>query len=100
MIDMKVSESEKKDMSQMSVLNDTPDYPYQLKISLNDESFKKLNIPLPQVGQKMILSAVVTVVSVEQEKYQGDKISNEVELQIIAMDLKAQSQKPPEEVIY
>lgn len=88
MIDMKISDMEKKEMASPSVLNDTADYPYGLRIHLDPESFKKLNIGVPKIGTKMVMECVVEVMSVNAESYKGDEKKYSCGLQITAMEVE------------
>lgn len=94
MIDMKLSEMDKKENEVTSVL-EKPDYPYGLRLYLDPDSVKKLNLKEPKIGEKMMLMGIVEVVSINSE---DDKIS--VSLQIKEMDLKSKSDKSAEEVLY
>lgn len=88
MIDMKISDMEKKEMSAPSVLNDTANYPYGLRIHLDPESFKKLGIEVPEVGEKFLLHATVEVMSVNAESYKGYEKKYSCGLQIMDMELE------------
>lgn len=88
MISTKMSELEKKEDSQVSVLMDTPDYPYGLELQVEADLFRKLNITeAPEIGEEYTMLAKVKVSSVRAEKTalgQGFCAS----LQIVEMDLK------------
>lgn len=99
MIDMKITEEEKKEQQQVSVLDDAANYPYGLKIQLDSESFAKLGIPVPQIGQKMKMMAMVEVCSLSQNNYKGDAKEVEVSLQITDMEI-VKPEKQAHEVIY
>jgi hypothetical protein len=88
MIDMKISDMEKKEMATPSVLNDTADYPYGLRIHLDPESFKKLGIGVPKIGTKMVMECVVEVMSGNAETYKGDEKKYSCSLQITSMDVE------------
>lgn len=92
MIDMKISEQEKKDQAEVSVL-DTSNYPYGLKINLDSKSMKKLNMPTPQVGQKMMIECEVEVTSVYADNIKGDEKEVSCCLQIVAMEIGEESGK-------
>lgn len=69
-----------------------PAYPYGLRLCLNDEVLKKLGIStLPAINDRMVLHALVEVVSVSEYKSQeadGDtQESRSVDLQITDMEL-------------
>lgn len=100
MIDMKISEMEKKDMSETSVLNDTSNYPYSLRIHLGPEEVAKLQLKDPQIGQKLKLDAMVEVVAVSTENTKGDESKLSVTIQIKEMDFESPEQGKAEEVMY
>jgi hypothetical protein len=78
---MKMSKKEKKD-SMPTAVSDTPDYPYGLRLSLNDEALKKLGIKsLPKVGSKMHVLAVGEITSVSQHESAGHE-DRHVEIQL------------------
>lgn len=90
MINMKTSKKEADLVASESM--DSPEYPYGLRISLDNESLEKLGITkLPDVGEQMHLVAHVTVQSVSAYEHQGDTPSRSVELQITDMAMG----KPP-----
>lgn len=71
--------------------SEQPEYPYGLRINLDEESLKKLGTTeLPEVGQGMSLKAQVEVASVSQ--YDNDKGKHrEMSLQITDMELNTQA---------
>lgn len=102
MIDMMLTEEElKNEHGPESVVMDKAKYPYGLKINLDSKSVKKLNMDLPQVGEKFIMLAKVEVCSVYKDEHYGDDSVN-VGLQIIEMDLqkKQDSQEDIGEKLY
>jgi len=99
MMDMKLSEMEKKEGEIKSVL-EKPSYPYGLRIYLDPESVKKLGLKDPQVGEKMMLHAHVEVMSVNAEAVTGDAKQVYVGLQIVEMDLDSHEEEKAEDVIY
>lgn len=88
MIDMKISEMEKKENEVVSVL-DSSSYPYGLRIYLDPDSVKKLGLKDPQVGDKMSLVGIVEIMSVNAEVIKGDEKELSVGLQIKEMDLES-----------
>lgn len=102
MIDMKITESEKKDASLLSVVDDRPNYPYGLEIRLDSETIKKLNLKDPQVGQKMMMEAMVEITSVSSTNFKGDEKKYTVNMQITQMELedKDSDDKPAESYVY
>ncbi len=84
---MKRTKSEKKEGTEMACgPGDQEDFPYGLRIHLNDEEISKLDIPLPEVGSAMVLIANVKVISVRESADENGKDRN-VELQITEMEL-------------
>lgn len=65
----------------------TPDYPYGLKLYLNDAILDKLGIEdLPALGAEMTITAKVRVTAVSSREA-GDDADQNMELQITAMSL-------------
>ncbi len=100
MIDMKISEIEKKDMAETSVLNDSANYPYSLRIYLGPEEVSKLQLKNPQIGQKMQLEAMVEVVAVSSENTKGDESKVSVTIQIKEMMFESPDEEKAEEKLY
>lgn len=100
MIDMKITEIEKKDMAETSVLNDSSNYPYSLRIYLGPEEVSKLQLKDPQIGQKMQLEAMVEVVAVSSENTKGDESKVSVTIQIKEMMFESPEEEKAEEVMY
>lgn len=93
MINMKTSEKRSATLLADSVEADTPEYPYGLRINMDDDSLKKLGITeLPEVGTTMTLQARVEVVSVSQHESDNGK-HRDMSLQITDMALEASSAK-------
>lgn len=59
-----VSMKKEKAQSSDAICVASSEYPYGLKIELNEESFKKLGIELPKMESKFSLQGVVEVCSV------------------------------------
>lgn len=94
MHDMKISDMEKKDNSQSSILYDQGSYPYGLKIQLDAETYRKLGLgEPPKIGAKMMLLAHVEVCSIYKEPSKGDDHNYSMGLQITEMDLKPHEEK-------
>lgn len=103
MINLSVSDLEKKEQAQpSSVLYDTADYPYGLKIQIDADTYKKLGFAeLPNVNQKFIMHALVEVCSVYKEPGKGDAHNYSLGMQITDMELAPASEsKKTEDVIY
>jgi len=100
MIDMRISEMEKKDAAETSVLNDSANYPYSLRIYLGPEEVKKLQLKNPQIGQKMQLEAMVEIVAVSNENTKGDQDQISVTIQMQEMMFESPDEEKAEEVMY
>lgn len=100
---MELSTQEKKDNAIESVVRDRPKYPWGLKISVDQDSYKKLDLKkVPQVGDKMMMLCMVEVCSVSNESYEGDEKNISIGLQITDMDMKdkPEEKKPTESMLY
>ena len=88
MIDMKLK-PEAKTLLGEAVESDAPEYPYGLRICLNNESLTKLGITeLPAIDAEFKVTALACVVSVSQHESLGsDKPDRSVDLQIEMMEL-------------
>ncbi len=84
--DMKLSRREKAE--EASPVGDQPDYPYGLRLSLDEDALDKLGIELPDVGDAFFVVAVATVQSVSEHQSE-DRASQNVELQIEQLSLDA-----------
>lgn len=75
------------------------EYPYGLRISLDDESIAKLGISkLPEVGLEMYLGATVKVVEVSENELHGENKERRVELQITDMALTVEKENPGKKI--
>lgn len=95
---MMMSESEKKEMNEYSVVSDRPKYPYNLKLRIDPETYKKLEMgEPPKIGEKFMVLAQAEVCEVEMYRKEGDEKEFNIELQITDMDLKSSDQKEESE---
>jgi hypothetical protein len=84
MVDMKRTPAEKADDLSPAV-NNEPDYPYGLCISLCSDELDKLGLTeLPEVGEMLHIHAMATVTAVSQND-SGSGPQRRVELQITHM---------------
>jgi hypothetical protein len=71
-----------------------PEFPYGLRIDLDNDSLKKLGIEsLPEVGKSMMLHARVVVNSVSENESSGQEKRKSVGLQITDMALGSEGEK-------
>lgn len=93
---MVISANEKKEMATHSVVSDVPRYPYGLKLHFDDESFAKLDLSkTPQVGEKMMILAMVEVCEVRAESYEGDGKKVSMSVQITDLEIKEKEKSEP-----
>lgn len=69
------------------------DYPWGLRITLNNETLKKLGISLPKVGAEMMLAGKVKVLSTSTRE-DGDDSYSSVEMQITDIGLTDEAAEP------
>lgn len=92
MKDMKISKKELKERNSplaTSVEMSAPEYPYGLRISLDEKSIKKLGID-PQgikIGTETKIKAMAEVVAVSMDKRSDGEDSQRIELQITKMSV-------------
>lgn len=91
-VDMTMSREEAKEQMEPTAM-DAPQYPWGLKITLDDDALKKLGLTqLPAVGAKLQLSATVEVCSTSAYSTQEGEAETSVSLQITAMELSGGQQ--------
>jgi len=107
MINLEISDLEKRDNAETSILYDTAKYPYGMKLHVDPETYKKLGLAeVPDLGEKMVILAHVEVSSLSKAPGKGDEVSVDMCLQITDIDLKTQDveeqeeQKNPASVMY
>ena len=89
-----IGPEEKKDNSVLSVVDDKPNYPYGLRITLDPDTIKKLGLTeMPDVGSMMALMAQAEVIAVNKIDAPGDEEKYSVELQIQDLDVKGESKE-------
>lgn len=86
MIDMKLKPQSQTMLGEAE--DDAPEYPYGLRICLDNEALEKLGITeLPAIDADYTLKALVCVVRISQDESQGDQQRRSVDLQIEQMEL-------------
>jgi len=101
MIDLKISEEEKKEQAMPESVLESNHYPFGLRINLDPKTMKKLGLGILPVGQKMKMLCEAEVISVYSENKKGDEREVCAGLQITAMELNPKTEeKPPEVMIY
>lgn len=90
---MKIEPSKDSDFNNGSLLvENKPEFPPMLKIRLRNEELKKLGFgegkPLPQLEERMLLTAMVEVTEISQEDRTDGGRDRMVEIQIQQMSLE------------
>lgn len=94
---MKLSKSESSETMPVEAKQDSPAYPYGLRLELNDETMKKLGLEeLPEVGETMALTAKVVVERVSQNDTKEGK-RQDMSLQITDMELSEGEEEKKDE---
>lgn len=106
MTSMKMSAEEAKEYGP-SVMADAPQYPYGLRLDLNNESLEKLGIDeMPAIGSKKMIYAMAEVVSVSANESKDGPPHRSVGLQITDMsckssgDAQAKPKRDPSDALY
>lgn len=73
--------------------NDAPKYPWGLSICMGDEALAKLGIGLMPVGTEIMLVARATVTGTSSRQRQSGDNSQDMDVQITAMDLSPAQQE-------
>lgn len=100
---LKITKSEaKKDAAlcqPIAGLESQDRYPYELRITLDDDTLKKLDIKsVPTAGTKIVFEARATVIGSSERETQGD-VRKSVDLQITDMDFETPEQESEEDRI-
>jgi len=87
LIDMKLTPREKREEMPMPMKDyKGPDYPYELRITLDEDAMKKLGMKLPKVGDKIEIMGAGSVLSVSSNSHAsergGERSSQRVEIQL------------------
>ncbi len=86
MTDMKLPKKSEKEMKNMGMPATSSgmqdEYPYGLRISLNNEQLAKLNIGAHNVGDEIEIEATGSIISKSENEQQGGKAEKHLEIQI------------------
>lgn len=86
---MKATPAEQREMAPDMSVREAPEYPWGLRVQLEDESLMKLDLlTLPAVGESLMLHARVHVCRVTQSDAEGEPKRRSVELQITDLALE------------
>lgn len=97
LVNMKMS-SKKDQGTLLSTYDDKPEYPYGLRITLDDESLAKLMFDdLPGVGEKFMFHVHVEVTDVHQSESQDGGPQRSVTFQITDMEFSSPKEMSPEQ---
>jgi hypothetical protein len=81
---------------QPTAIADSPQYPYGLRLNLDNASVDKLGVALPKVGEKLMIEAYVEVVSVSAHDSK-DGMRKSIELQITDLCLEPRKEEAKEQ---
>lgn len=94
MIDMALTELEKKDSEVQSILTDRALYPHGLRIRLDSRAVRKLGIKdTPRLGDKMEMKIMVEVIELEAIKNMPSQDDFKIELQITGIEPAMEEKK-------
>ena len=102
LVSMKRDPKEAAENSGMTTLaaGDAPLYPWGLKLSLDDDQLKAMKLGLPEVGSKLMVTALAEVVTARAEKDQDGGTEISCELQITDMSLTSANGGPVASKLY
>lgn len=96
---MKIEQGEAEKLyGPASTMSEQPQYPYGLRLSLDDASLNKLDVSqLPRVGEKMMIEAVVEVVSVSaHESKEGPRRTLDLQITELCLEPYSEAEKKEE----
>jgi hypothetical protein len=106
LVDMRLSEEEKKDFSTPRQGPEAPKFPFGLRLRLGPDELKKLGfLSAPKVDDKLLLlgkSMVIEVAKRTEDEMKLGELDFSVELQITELSVKGEEERPksPSQVIY
>ncbi len=90
LVSMKRSKAEMTKDDSSALSDEQPDFPWGLRITLNDEQIKALGIKaLPAVGAKCAIEATGMIQSVSDESVDGGESNQRIEIQLTDMAIAA-----------
>jgi hypothetical protein len=94
MTSMKVQKPQNPDAARGTLVSDEPEYPYGLRISLNEAQLAALGMgDLPKIGAQFMIEARVVVCGASLEPSDRNGQGRRLELQITELDLKDDEEK-------
>jgi hypothetical protein len=99
LVSMKMTKSEMKEAAPVPA--DAPQYPYGLRLELNNESLEKLGLPVTAaVGKKVMVLAQAEIVSVSAyDSKEGGK-NRSISLQLTHLCLESGEKEDAAKVLY
>lgn len=90
--DMRLNKKDQKKFDQPDVPADTPKFPFGLRVHLEEEVLDKLPEldPMPKVGEKLAMIAVVEVVGIHQNQTASGK-RRHIDVQITELGFEDES---------
>lgn len=79
--DMALTRSEQREMIEPADIGDAPEFPFGLRLHLDEDELQKLGIDLPEIGESFVVVGIGTVTSVSQHQRE-DHTSQHVEVQL------------------
>lgn len=90
--DMRLSREERKEMAEPMSVGDMPEYPYGLRLHLDQDEIAKLGISLPDVGEQFVVVGIGVVTSVSQHKGEAHTSQHvEVQLEKLAFESREET---------
>ena len=85
MVSLELDDDDKIDMAMPSL--GQPDYPWGTRICLTEKELKKLDLPIPEIGDMIDLRAMGPVTSVSINKTDGEDCCRvEIQLEKVALE--------------
>ena len=96
LVSMKLSKQSRQEATPQAVESQGPEYPYGLRLSLDEDSLEKLGIEeLLEAGKSVHVVAKAEIVSVSHQESAHGKPHRSVELQITDLAVHKKMPMPP-----